>query len=145
MLEWVGHCNTLQHAVAHCNNVHVHGCIMIVSAVWMSHVSQMHESCRTYECVMSSTWIAAWMNPCECPRSIDTSCLPYEWVTRPIGMSHATHMNVSWLPHALPHECVQGRCPYECLLSPMFHTNMQDTTWSQEATRGEEHLVSFAR
>ena len=88
--EWdtATHGSNLQHAVAHCNNVHVHGCIMIVSAVWMSHVSQIHESCRKYECVMSPTCIAAWMNPCECPRSI--------WhVMSPTWGSHASHRHES--------------------------------------------------
>jgi len=96
-----------------------------MSQIWMSHVANMNESCRTYEWVMSHIWTSriAHMNEschrCACVMSkiwlshvahvhescctydevsvahMNESCHTYGWVASHIWMSDATHMNES--------------------------------------------------
>jgi len=52
----------------------------VMSHIWMSHVTDMNESCHTYEWVMSHIW---------------TSHVTHEWVMSQIWTSRVTHMNES--------------------------------------------------
>jgi len=49
-----------------------------------------HESCHTYEWVMSHTWISQVTH-------MNESCHPHEWVMSHTWMSHVTHRNASCL------------------------------------------------
>jgi len=68
----------------------------VTSLVWMSYVSHMnewchtcmHESCHTYEWVMSRIWMSHFTR-------MNESCHTYEWVISHVWMSHVTHMNES--------------------------------------------------
>ena len=55
---------------------------------WMGHVTQMNESCHTYEWVMPHIWMSHVTH-------MNESCHTYEWVMSHIWMGHATHMNGS--------------------------------------------------
>ena len=67
----------------------------------MSHVTHIHDSCHTYEWVMSPAYRAV---PPQHPTShirmshvtfMNESCHTYKWVMSHIYMSHVTHMNES--------------------------------------------------
>jgi len=55
--------------------------------VWMSHVTHMHESCHTYICIMSRTWMSDGTH--------NHSHVTYGWVVAHICMSHVTLMDES--------------------------------------------------
>jgi len=70
----------------------------------MSHVSHMHESCLTYEWVVSHIWMSHVSH-------MNESCLTYEWVMSHICMSHVLHMN-------------ESRLVYECVMSHIWKTHV---------------------
>ena len=93
---------------------------VLLSHMWMRHVTHMNESCDTYEWVMSHIWKHYHMNG-SCDRRerrvvrwglregvsvqavswmihvtrINESCHTYQWIMSHTSMSHVTHMNES--------------------------------------------------
>ena len=60
----------------------------VMSHIWLSHVTHMNESCHTYECVTLHKWISHVTH-------MNESRHTYERVTSHIWMSHVTHMDES--------------------------------------------------
>jgi len=61
---------------------------VLISSIWMSHVSRMNESRITYEWVTYHVWMS------HIPH-MNESRITYEWVISHIWMSHLTRMNES--------------------------------------------------
>jgi len=68
----------------------------VMSHIWMSHVTHMNESCRTYEWVMSHIWMSHVAHICMSHVThMNESCHSYGRVMSHIWMSHVAHMNES--------------------------------------------------
>jgi len=93
----------------------------VISRVWMSDVTHLHESCQLstwvmsycYKWVTSQIWVSHVVH-------MNESCHASEWVMPQICMSHVTHL------HESCHIAVNESCQtYECTMSQMneaFHT-----------------------
>jgi len=84
--EWVMSHTWMSHVTQMNESCHTH-------EWWMSAVTHMNESCDTYQGVMSHTWMrhAAWHHTYQ--RVMLGQ--PHEWVMSHTWMSHVTHMNES--------------------------------------------------
>ena len=110
-----------------------------MSHIWMSHVTHMNQSCRTYEWVMSHTKMS-------CATHMNASCRTYEWVTFQIGISLIAHMNEPchmyewvmphiWMSHAahMNESCCKykkvSKMSHVTLMSHTAHMNSQMYVW----------------
>jgi len=64
----------------------------VMSHMWISQVTRIHESCHKYEWVRSHIWMSQVTH-------MNESDHTYEWIRSHISMSHVTHMNESCHPH----------------------------------------------
>ena len=62
--------------------------VPVVTHIWMSHVTCVHESCHMYAWVSSYVWRSHVAR-------MDESCHTYEWVMSHIWLSHVIHINES--------------------------------------------------
>ena len=124
---WVTHMNTS-----------IHTCECVMSYIWMSHVTRLNESYRTWH-----TWEThahTHEQRLLSPHSTRLTSHTYEWVMSHIWMSHVTHMNESchtyecvgshmWMNHVTHVDESYHTC--EWVMSHM--TRMRDTsphTWT---------------
>jgi hypothetical protein len=77
---------TMRHIALMHESCHTYEWVM--SHIRMSHVTHTNESCNTYEWVMSHIWISHVTH-------MNESYHTYEWVISDIRMSHVTHTNES--------------------------------------------------
>ena len=90
--------------------------------MWISHGT--HQSCLTYEWVMSHIWMS------HVPH-MNESCLTYEWVMSHIWMSHVSHMNESCLTYEWKATCVQYQKTTTWSMTHVTHMNESCLTYKR--------------
>jgi len=112
----------------------------VMSHTWMSHVTHTHESCHTHEWVMSHIWMSHITH-------INESCHTHEWVMSHTWMSHVTQMSHVTHTHESCHTCewVMSRVwimSHKCMVGVMSHIWMSHVTRMKESCHTYEGVTS---
>ena len=138
--------------------------VSVMTHIWMSHVTCVHELCHTYEWVMAHIWMShgthmnGWCHTYEWVMShiwmshvthMNELCHTYEWVMSHIWMSHVTHMNESchtyeWVMSHIWMSYVT------CMNEPLTRSNPSERirlslwlTWSVKISRRRDWIGSW--
>jgi len=98
--------------------------------VWMSRITNMNESCRTDDWVMSHMWMSHVTHA-------NQSCRAYEWVLSHVWMSHVTntndlyewvtpHMNCRWLMSQIWFSLIAHKISRVSRMNAPWHTWIAD-------------------